>query len=91
MTVFLQKPGSSLKYTYEWEDEIPAGITLVSVVNTLPDGLTAVSELTDAEAMTSTVQILGTEHGKVYEIGALATLSNGELVPATATIRGFNG
>jgi len=87
MTVYLQRTEGSLRYTFDWEDDVPSGVTLESVEHTVPSPLTRVDQTTDSVAKTSSVQIAGGAHGGVYLIRALATLSNGERVDGETALR----
>lgn len=89
MTVFVQRTDGSLVYTFDWEDDVPADVTLDSVTHTA-DALTIVSQTTDSVALTSAVQVTGAVHGGTYLIKALALLSNGEAIPGEATLRVFD-
>lgn len=89
--IYVQRPDAHLKYTFDWSADIPEGISLVSVAHTVPSPLVIESEVTDVDALQSTVAIAGSMHGQTYLVTALATLSNGEQIPGEATLRGFNG
>jgi len=89
--IFLQRDDASLRYTFDWSADVPAGVTLSSAVHTVPSDLTLVTEDTDTLAQTSTIQMTGAHHGGIYLIKALALLSNGEQVPGEAILRVFNG
>lgn len=88
-SIQLKTPGADLVFTYDWSDDIPDGVDLVSVVNTLPSDLTIETEQVDAANKQSTVKISGGLHGQRYYVEALATLSDGEEVPAGFIIRCF--
>lgn len=91
MTLFVQAPGGSLKYTFEWEDVIPENVTFESVTYDVGE-LTLDSAVISNEDATSTIQLSGARHGAMYVVKALALLSNGETVPnLDLVIRGFNG
>jgi hypothetical protein len=89
--VQLKSSDSDLIFTYDWSNDIPDGVSLVSVVNSLPDGLAITTEQTDSTGKQSTVQINGGAHGQRYLVRALATLSEGEDVPASFIIRVWDG
>jgi hypothetical protein len=91
MSLFVQSPGGSLKYTFEWTEVIPENVTLENVSYTA-DGLSIDSSVINNEDATSTIQLGGIQHGGLYVIKAVASLSNSELVPdQQLVIRGFNG
>jgi len=87
VTVFVQRTDGKLDYTFDWEDDVPDPLTLVSVTHTAQDGITIDSQTTDTTNLTSTVFLTGGTHGHTYLIKALALLSNGALVPGEATVR----
>lgn len=90
MSLFVQVPSGSLKYTFEWADIIPQGVALGDAIYDL-DGLTLDSNAIDNAGQTSTVQLSGVVHGGLYIVTATAVLSNGERVPDQQLIvRGFN-
>jgi hypothetical protein len=84
---FVQRTDGKLDYTFDWSDDIEAPITLVTVSHVVPEDLSIDSELVDEDAATSTVILTGGVHGGTYLVKALATLSNGILVPGEVTIR----
>jgi len=88
-SVLLHNPSDSGNYTAEWEDAIPTGGSISSVVHTVPTGLTKVSEGVDGT--TSTVRISGGTHGKTYAVLAAATMSTGEIINRPLTLTVFNG
>ena len=90
MTVFVQRTDGKLDYTFDWSDDAPDPLTLVSVTHIAPSGFSIDSETTNSSALTSTVFMTGGEHGATYLVKALALLSNGALVPGEATIRVFD-
>lgn len=88
--MFLLQPGGSLKYTYEWEDSMPADVTLETVTYDVGD-LALVSEVIDNAGKTSTIQLTGTAHAGLTVVTAYASLSNGEVVPdSQLVIRGMS-
>jgi hypothetical protein len=90
-SVQLKTTDADLVWTYNWSNDIPNGVTLLSVVNVMPSGLTVTSEQVDAANKLSTVQISGGTHGQRYYVKALATLSEGEDVPAGFVLRVLDG
>jgi hypothetical protein len=87
--VLLHNPLDSGNYTAEWEDAVPSGGSIASVVHTVPDGLTKVSEGVDGT--TSTVRISGGVHGRTYMVQAAATMSTGEVINRPLVLTVFNG
>lgn len=77
--VVLLDPSDNALVTFEWAG-LPDGVTLSSVVHTVPSPLVKGTESTNAGAGTSTVKVgAGTAaHGQRYMVEAQATLSNGE-------------
>lgn len=73
-------PGDIRDCQIDWQDVLPAGITLVSVVHGVPVPLTKVSESTDVGNARSTVRVSGGTHGGCYSVIGRATLSNGEVL-----------
>jgi hypothetical protein len=89
MTVFVQRPDAVLNYTFQWGDDIPQGISLVSVSYTHSTDLTVNSATLSVEDQTSTILLSGAVHGRTYPVNALARLSNGEYIPGEATLRAY--
>lgn len=79
--IFVQARSGSLKYTFEWADAIPANVDLISVSYQVPSYFTLVSQVTDVDNKTSTVQIAGIQNGARGVITATAQLTNSEAVP----------
>lgn len=89
MSMFVQASGGSLKYTFEWADVLPTGVTFQSV--DYETDLTIDSAVISNEEATSTIQVSGIQHGGLHTVKAIAHLSNSELVPSLdLVIRGFN-
>jgi len=86
-SIQLKTPGADLLYTFDWTADLPPEVSLDSVEHTVPPPLERVSQQTDAANGLSTVMIGGGEHGKLYLITALATLTDGEEVPGSFTLR----
>lgn len=82
----LTSPGTSLVFTYDWSSDVGNGVALVSVVNTLPSGLALELEQIDIPNAQSSVQVNSSVPG-IYLCRALATLSDGEVVPDSFTLR----
>lgn len=85
----LHNPADSGNYTAEWEDAIPTGGAMSSVVHTVPTGLVKVSEGVDGT--TATVRISGGSHGRTYQVMAAATMSTGEIINRPLVLTVFNG
>ena len=77
--VLLIDPSDNVLVTFEWAD-LPDGVTLSTVLHSVPSPLVKGTESTNAGAGTSTVKVgAGTAvHGQRYMVEAQATLSNGE-------------
>lgn len=82
--------GGKLNYTFDFSDAIAGSVTLDSVAFSVPSPLTY-TQANDLANKKSTAQITGALHGFTYQVRAIGTLSSGELVPKTLTLRGFNG
>lgn len=82
-------PDATTVFTPSWADELPVGVTLSSVVHTLPSPLIKGGE--SSTAATSSVRIGGARHGNTYLIQCAATLSNGETINRQFPLRCFNG
>lgn len=82
--------GGKLNYQFDWSSEVSGAVTLDSVTASVPSPLT-VTKTDDLGNKKSTLQIAGALHGVTYQVRALGTLSTGEIVPKTLTLRGFNG
>lgn len=75
--------------TFDWSEDIVAGVTLSSVVYEVPDTLAqGVAEL-DATNSLSSVVISGGAHGGRYTVRARATLSTQEVISKAAPVLGF--
>lgn len=82
-------PDGTRVFTPSWADELPTGVTLSSVVHTLPSPLVHLGE--SNTTTTSSVRISGARHGQMYMVECEATLSNGETVNRGFPLRCFNG
>lgn len=82
-------PDESTVFTPSWVDELPDGVTLSSVLHTVPSPLVHAGE--SNTTTTSSVRISGARHGQVYSIECEATLSNGETMSKSFPLRCFNG
>lgn len=78
-------------YQFDWQDALPNGVSLVSVVHTVPIPLEIVSETTDTASKKSTVMVRGGVHGMRYLLHGLATLDNGETLRRQGVLRIFVG
>jgi hypothetical protein len=89
MGLFVQVPGGSLKYTFQWAALLPEGATLVSVAYDA-GSLTTVGTDIDTTNANSTIQLSGILHQSLTVVKATATLSDSELaVNQQLVIRGF--
>jgi hypothetical protein len=84
-----KRVAASLWFEFDWSAVLPSGVTLESVVHSVPSGLTLVDESYDTEESTSVVKVSGGSHGGLYPIRGIATLSNGDQVPEDITLRVF--
>ena len=85
--VQLKTPGGSLTYEFEWQDQVPNGVTLLNVVHSAPPPLQIQQSEYDSVALISKVRISGGVHGALYVVTAIANLSTGEGVPGQFTLR----
>jgi hypothetical protein len=87
--VLLIDPGDNASFAINWSDVLDAGVTVSSVVHTLPSPLVKGAESTVSP--NSYVSISGAVHGKIYMIEGAATLSTGEVLNRQFPLRCFNG
>lgn len=85
--IFLTDPDTSIDVPFDWNSVIGSGVTLASVVHTVPTGLTKGAETTNTGAATSKVRISGGSNGVLYVVEAKGTLSSGEVVAKRAPVR----
>lgn len=85
--------GGSLLYTPDFSADIPAGVSLLSVAFTVEPsgGLTLSSQSNDYANGQSTILATGSAHGISYVLKATPTLDNGEIMPKSISVLGFNG
>jgi hypothetical protein len=83
--LILVSPGDNALVGFDFSDSLPPGVTVSSVVHSVPAGLTMGSEANDTT--TSTVFVSGFAHAGLYQIKALATLSNGETLDRSRPVR----
>jgi hypothetical protein len=84
----LKRASDSYNVQFDWTNALPTGVTVTSVVHTVPDGLTKEGE--SDSSPTSTVKVSGGKHGRSYQVKAVATLSNSEQVTDYVTLVVFN-
>ncbi|HRC61642.1 MAG TPA: hypothetical protein PLX85_00275 [Dehalococcoidia bacterium] len=87
---FLIDPTAGLIYTFDFSDEVPAGVSVTAIAIVAPAPLTTSGKTDDLPNKQTRVLISGAIHGQTYQVEATATLSNGETVPLSATLRGWN-
>ena len=98
---FLPTQGA-LAYTVDWSDEIPEAATLTAVAFTIsPQVLTVASPATYAPTLTgqddelaqgrSTITVSNGQHGQVYVLQGIGTLSTGEQIPKDVGLICSNG
>jgi hypothetical protein len=85
--IFLTDPDTAIDVPFDWTDSVGNGITLTSVVHTVPAGLTKGVESTDTAASLSKVRVSGGTSGVLYVTEANATLSTGEVITKRAPVR----
>jgi hypothetical protein len=94
--VFSLHPSGKLFYTFEFDAEIPSSspmptissVSYVIVPSYSPRTLYAFDTSEDFDNYACSINLAGAVHGETYQVTALATLSNGEVVPKGITIRG---
>lgn len=87
--LLLLRTGASLLHTFDFSAEVPATVTVTSVTFS-GVGLTLDNQSNDLGNYRATIRVSGASHGVTYQLRAVATLSNGETVPAEATVRGWD-
>ena len=86
-----KRPDAELSYTFDFTDQVPAGVTVDSISHVIPTGMTAVTQATDPANKRSTLLLAGGTHGRTYMVVGRATLSNGEKAEMPLTVQVFNG
>lgn len=89
VSIVLIGPGDQAIITSDWSDAIGSN-TLGAVTHTVPSPLTKLTEATDASLKLAQVKVSGAVHGGTYYISGQSTLSNGEVINRTDTVRCFN-
>lgn len=87
----VKSPGAELIWTFDFAAEVPAGVTVSSILTTVPSGLTKEAETQDLANRKSAVRISGGTHGQTYLVKSVATLSNSEKVEGFLTLRVMDG
>jgi hypothetical protein len=82
--------GAAYKYTIDFTADIPATVTVTAVTFSAP-GLTLGTQQDELGSYRSTILVSGAEHGRSYILAAYATLSNGETLEQSVTLKGWNG
>lgn len=85
--------GGTLAYTWDFSEEIPDTsplTTITGIVVSADTGISVGSQTDDLPNGRTTVLLSGAAHARVYVAQALATLSNGEVIPKDATFQGFD-
>ena len=88
--MILVDPNDVAVIVFEWEDAIPATsplTTLTSVAHDISLPMSVDTETTDVTAKTSQAKVSGGIHGGTYLLSAEATLSNGEIISRSTTLR----
>jgi hypothetical protein len=94
--VFALHPEGQLFYTFDFSGEIPSSspiptissVTYIIVPSYSPQRLYAFDTSEDLDNYTASINLAGAVHGETYQVTALATLTNGEIVPKGITVRG---
>ncbi len=89
MSLSVMAVSSEFKYTFDWTEEATGLLTLTGVTYTVPAELEKFADSPNLAGKTSLIGLRGVVHGALYHVVALGTLSNGEKVPKSLTIRGW--
>lgn len=84
-------PAAELNWEFNFAAEVPSGASVTAINTTVPAGLTEEAEVPDLANARSVVRISGGTHGQIYDVRSVATLSTGEEVVGTLTLRVFRG
>jgi hypothetical protein len=84
-------PSAELNWEFNFAAELPSATNVVSITATAPPGLTIEQQTPDLPNARSIVRISGGAHGQIYEVRAIAVLTNQEEIPGTLTLRVFRG
>jgi hypothetical protein len=87
MSLLSKSPSGDLNYRFDWTDQLPDGVTLVDVTHTVPLPLVLEAESTNSAGAYSTVRVSGGVHGQLFQVNAVAELSNSEEIPGSFTLR----
>lgn len=85
--LYVKAPTEELIFTFDFSNEVPAGVSVSSVAIPTPTGLTLSGKTDDLPNKTSKVLVAGGTHGSVYEVTATATLNNAEKIVQSFTLR----
>jgi hypothetical protein len=83
----IKTPQALLTFEFDWQLEVPDGVTLQDVTHFVPPDLIIVQEEVQQLALLSKVTIAGGKHGRLYVVTASALLSTGETPPGQFTLR----
>lgn len=89
--LFTKRSDAEFAYTFDFTDQVPEGVTVASIVHSVPSGLTLEAEAQDVGNKVSSVRISGGTHGSTYQVKGVASLSNDEQVPQVFTLIVFDG
>lgn len=84
-------PSAELNWEFNFTAELPAATSVNSITATVPAGLTLEQQTPDLPNARSIVRLSGGTHGQLYDVRAIAVLSNLEEVVGTLTLRVFRG
>lgn len=88
--IVIANPADKITITFDWTADLVAGITVASVVHTVPAPLSKDSESTSTVTGQSQVMFHGVVHGEIYQILGSATLSDGEVLNRRVPVRGWD-
>lgn len=92
--IFIIDPGEQEYYEVIWEDILPNGVTLASVVWTIPppftNGGAAIDLINGKSAVLISDASVLARHGQLYLVEVEATLSNASVIEKAIPLRCFN-
>lgn len=81
----------SLFYTFEFADQLPAGVDISNVSFSITPSITLDAQSNDFGNDQSSIKVSGAEHGVRYNLQAKALLTNDEYIVKDVCLIGFNG
>ena len=84
--------GGELYYTPDFSADVPEDVTVSAIAFTVEPAasLTLEAQADDLASCRSSIRVSGSQHMRHYVVKAAATLSNGETLVRSISIRGFN-